>query len=60
MFVDAGHTYVPDITVVTPIFDDAGKEKILYIASRGHHRDIGGLRGIKATPLPLHESKEVL
>jgi 5-oxoprolinase (ATP-hydrolysing) len=32
---------LPDLTVVTPIF--SGGEIIFYVASRGHHSDIGGI-----------------
>ncbi|KAI1769296.1 Hydantoinase B/oxoprolinase-domain-containing protein [Hypoxylon sp. FL1150] len=42
----AGGTHLPDITVITPVFDLSGKEIIFYTASRGHHRDIGGYEGI--------------
>ncbi|KAI1777240.1 Hydantoinase B/oxoprolinase-domain-containing protein [Hypoxylon cercidicola] len=42
----AGGTHLPDITVITPVFDPNGKEIIFYTASRGHHRDIGGFQGI--------------
>ena len=39
-----GGTHLPDITVITPVFDDAGKRIILfYVGSRGHHADIGGI-----------------
>ncbi len=38
-----GGTHLPDITVVTPVFDDKGKRILFYVASRGHHADIGGL-----------------
>ncbi|MGB8275861.1 MAG: hydantoinase B/oxoprolinase family protein [Alphaproteobacteria bacterium] len=37
-----GGTHLPDITVVTPVFDGAGKAILFYVASRGHHADIGG------------------
>ena len=37
-----GGTHLPDITVVKPVFDDAGRERIFYVASRGHHADVGG------------------
>ena len=37
-----GGTHLPDITVVTPVFDEAGPEILFYVASRGHHADIGG------------------
>ncbi|EHK97714.1 hypothetical protein M7I_6498 [Glarea lozoyensis 74030] len=39
----AGGTHLPDITVITPIFDNAGKNIIFYTASRGHHAEIGGI-----------------
>ncbi|KAK5461121.1 hypothetical protein LTS15_003184 [Exophiala xenobiotica] len=39
-----GGTHLPDITVITPVFDRPGGSKIVfYVASRGHHADIGGL-----------------
>ncbi|MBC7952871.1 MAG: hydantoinase B/oxoprolinase family protein [Rhodospirillaceae bacterium] len=37
----AGGTHLPDITVITPVFE-AGKV-LFYVASRGHHADIGGI-----------------
>ena len=38
-----GGTHLPDITVVTPVFDRAGKDILFYVASRGHHAEIGGI-----------------
>jgi len=38
-----GGTHLPDITVVTPVFDDAGKDILFFVASRGHHADVGGV-----------------
>lgn len=38
-----GGTHLPDITVVTPVFDDAGRDVLFYVASRGHHADVGGI-----------------
>src|SRR5690606_2176296 len=29
--------------VVTPVFDEDGQEVLFYVASRGHHADIGGI-----------------
>ncbi len=37
-----GGTHLPDVTVVTPVFDARGKEILFYVGSRGHHADIGG------------------
>ena len=39
-----GGTHLPDITVCTPVFDDAGETILFWVASRGHHADIGGDR----------------
>lgn len=38
-----GGTHLPDITVITPAFDEAGKKILFYVASRAHHADIGGI-----------------
>ncbi|WP_420437592.1 hydantoinase B/oxoprolinase family protein [Candidatus Poriferisodalis sp.] len=37
-----GGTHLPDVTVVRPVFDASGTERIFYVAARGHHADIGG------------------
>ncbi|GAB4272915.1 MAG: hydantoinase B/oxoprolinase family protein [Deferrisomatales bacterium] len=38
-----GGTHLPDVTVVTPVFDPEGREILFFVASRGHHADIGGV-----------------
>jgi 5-oxoprolinase (ATP-hydrolysing) len=38
-----GGTHLPDITVCTPVFDQAGRELLFWVASRGHHADVGGI-----------------
>ncbi|MGV9995111.1 hydantoinase B/oxoprolinase family protein [Streptomyces sp. NPDC003374] len=41
-----GGTHLPDVTVITPVFDTSGThgDRILfYVASRGHHAEIGGI-----------------
>ena len=39
-----GGTHLPDITVVTPVYlDDRDARPEFYVASRGHHADIGGI-----------------
>jgi 5-oxoprolinase (ATP-hydrolysing) len=38
-----GGTHLPDITVVTPVFDAGGADILFFVASRGHHAEIGGL-----------------
>jgi 5-oxoprolinase (ATP-hydrolysing) len=38
-----GGTHLPDITVVTPVFDERRDEILFFVASRGHHAEIGGI-----------------
>lgn len=38
-----GGTHLPDVTIVRPVFDDAGQSLRFFVASRGHHADIGGI-----------------
>ncbi len=46
-----GGTHLPDITVITPVFGDAvggtagvgSGELLFFVASRGHHADVGGI-----------------
>jgi 5-oxoprolinase (ATP-hydrolysing) len=38
-----GGTHLPDITVITPVFDGAGRDILFYVGSRGHHADVGGI-----------------
>lgn len=41
----AGGTHLPDLTVITPVFDDEEnpQEILFFVANRGHHADIGGI-----------------
>lgn len=38
-----GGTHLPDITVVSPVFDESGNTLLFFVASRGHHADVGGI-----------------
>ncbi len=38
-----GGTHLPDITVITPVFDAGGADILFFVGSRGHHADIGGI-----------------
>lgn len=39
-----GGTHLPDVTVITPVFKSPlSSSCILYVASRGHHADLGGI-----------------
>lgn len=50
-----GGSHLPDITVITPVFQPGTKTIIFWAASRGHHSDIGG---ITAGSMPPY-SKEI-
>ena len=64
----AGGSHLPDVTVVSPVFA-GGAEPAFYVASRGHHADIGGSspgsmpadstslaeEGVLIPPMPLVE-----
>jgi 5-oxoprolinase (ATP-hydrolysing) len=53
-----GGTHLPDITVVTPVFDDDGTDILFYVASRGHHADVGGTAPGSMTPLATTVDEE--
>ena len=38
-----GGTHLPDITIITPVFDTQGEKLLFFVGSRGHHADIGGI-----------------
>ncbi|MXX08927.1 MAG: 5-oxoprolinase [Synechococcus sp. SB0667_bin_8] len=38
-----GGTHLPDITVITPVFDPQGRNILFYVGNRGHHGDVGGI-----------------
>lgn len=51
-----GGTHLPDITVITPVFHDGNVE--FYVASRGHHADIGGVTPGSIPPESGHIEEE--
>ena len=53
-----GGTHLPDVTVITPVFDKNGKEIIFFVASRGHHADIGGKTPGSGPPDSKHIEEE--
>ena len=53
-----GGTHLPDITVVMPVFDDAGGEILFYVAARGHHADIGGVAPGSMSPRATNIEEE--
>jgi 5-oxoprolinase (ATP-hydrolysing) len=46
-----GGTHLPDVTVITPVFDAAGAGILFFVGSRGHHADIGGITPGSTPPL---------
>ena len=46
-----GGTHLPDITVCAPVFDETGREILFWVASRGHHADVGGISPGSMSPL---------
>ncbi len=53
-----GGTHLPDITVITPVFDTTGKDLLFYVGSRGHHADIGGITPGSMPPDSKHIDEE--
>ncbi|XP_056155592.1 5-oxoprolinase isoform X2 [Lampris incognitus] len=39
----AGGSHLPDLTVITPVFRKGVSGPVFFVASRGHHADIGGI-----------------
>jgi 5-oxoprolinase (ATP-hydrolysing) len=58
-----GGTHLPDVTVISPVFDEAGKatgepDLLFYVGSRGHHADIGGTTPGSMPPDSTHIEEE--
>ncbi|MBQ5945890.1 hydantoinase B/oxoprolinase family protein [Massilia sp. ST3] len=53
-----GGTHLPDVTVISPVFDEAGREILFYVGSRGHHADIGGTTPGSMPPDSHHIEQE--
>jgi 5-oxoprolinase (ATP-hydrolysing) len=52
-----GGTHLPDVTVVTPVYlGDAAPS--FFVASRGHHADIGGITPGSMPPFSVHIGEE--
>ena len=52
-----GGTHLPDVTVITPVFD-AENRLIFVVAARGHHADIGGKTPGSTPPDSRHIREE--
>lgn len=53
-----GGTHIPDLTVCTPIFDKPKKKILFWVASRGHHADIGGIAPGSMSPIATSIEEE--
>ncbi len=53
-----GGTHLPDVTVISPVFDAAGRDILFYVGSRGHHADIGGTTPGSMPPDSTHIEEE--
>jgi 5-oxoprolinase (ATP-hydrolysing) len=52
-----GGTHLPDVTVITPVFIEQSTP-LFYVASRGHHADIGGITPGSMPPYSSHIDQE--
>ena len=46
-----GGTHLPDITVITPVFDETAQRLQFFVACRGHHADVGGITPGSTPPM---------
>ncbi len=52
-----GGTHLPDVTAITPVFIDSS-QPLFFVASRGHHADIGGITPGSMPPNSTHLEQE--
>ncbi|MDA0763387.1 MAG: hydantoinase B/oxoprolinase family protein [Proteobacteria bacterium] len=53
-----GGTHLPDVTVITPVFNKEQNKILFFVASRGHHADIGGKTPGSCPPDSKHIDEE--
>jgi 5-oxoprolinase (ATP-hydrolysing) len=53
-----GGTHIPDLTVCTPVFDATKRKILFWVASRGHHADIGGIAPGSMSPVATTINEE--
>ena len=56
----AGGTHLPDVTLITPFF--VGRKAAYYLASRGHHAEIGGISpgSMPSNSASIHEEGVII
>jgi 5-oxoprolinase (ATP-hydrolysing) len=53
-----GGTHLPDVTVVTPVYLEGDAQPSFFVASRGHHADIGGITPGSMPPFSTNLAQE--
>ncbi|MBN2344203.1 MAG: hydantoinase B/oxoprolinase family protein [Deltaproteobacteria bacterium] len=53
-----GGTHLPDLTVISPMFTDSAESPDFFVASRGHHADVGGISPGSIPPHSRHINDE--
>ena len=53
-----GGTHLPDVTVIAPVFMASSPTPLFFVASRGHHADIGGITPGSMPPASTHVDEE--
>jgi 5-oxoprolinase (ATP-hydrolysing) len=53
-----GGSHLPDITVVTPVFDPVTAERLFFVACRAHHAEIGGVTSGSMPPMATSLEEE--
>ncbi len=53
-----GGSHLPDVTVITPVFDHAGEMLLFFTASRAHHAEIGGIKPGSTYPFARNLAEE--
>ncbi len=53
-----GGSHLPDVTVITPVFDCDKKNRLFFVASRAHHAEIGGIKPGSMPPFSHNLAEE--
>ena len=53
-----GGSHLPDLTVVTPVYDAEGGQRLFFTASRAHHAEIGGITPGSMPPFSRNLAEE--
>jgi 5-oxoprolinase (ATP-hydrolysing) len=53
-----GGSHLPDLTVVTPVYDVEGSQRLFFTASRAHHAEIGGITPGSMPPFSRNLAEE--